>query len=192
MHGGPLFGVALEAADAMAHLVVEDLGAAARDAVQARVAQPGDRVPDGEAADFGDVQDFGGGEAVQVNLKALLDRAQQILVPLDLQVRVESALHEDAGAAQLDGLLDLLEDDFLGQDVALGVAQRAVEGAEGAVLAAKVGVVDVAVDDVGDHAFGMQAPPDGVGSHADADEVGIFEQIDGFFVAQHVLPSSDS
>ena len=42
MDADPVFGAALEAGDALAHVVVEDLGAAAGDGVEAGVAQAGD------------------------------------------------------------------------------------------------------------------------------------------------------
>ena len=60
---------------------------------------------------------------------------------------------------------------------------RAVEGAEGAVFGAEVGVVDVAVDDVGDHALGVETTADGVCFHADADEVVTVEAIRELFAA---------
>jgi hypothetical protein len=47
--------------------------------------------------------------------------------------------------------------------------ERPVKRAEGAVLGAEVGVVNVAIDDVGDHPVGMQAATHCVGFHADAD-----------------------
>ena len=48
-------------------------------------------------------------------LNFCFDRAQQVFVPLDLQVRMQAALEQNAGAAEVDGLLDLVEDDFLGR-----------------------------------------------------------------------------
>ena len=42
--------------------------------------------------------------------KALLDAAQQIFVPLDLQIRMQAALHQHARAAEFDCLLDLFVD----------------------------------------------------------------------------------
>ena len=85
---------------------------------------------------------------MQVNRVALLDRAEEILVVVDGEVGVVPALHEDAGAADRERLLDLLEDDRLREQVALGaVARAAVEGAEVAVGDADVRVVDVPVDD---------------------------------------------
>ena len=115
VHFSPFLGRALQAADAAADLVVQNLRAAAGDRIEARVAQPRDGVAratgrsprrcSGSPAR----RSSAGGSA-----EALLDRAQQVLVPLDLQVRVQAALHQDARAAQLEGLLDLLEDRLLG------------------------------------------------------------------------------
>ena len=64
--------------------------------------QPLDGVAQAEAADFGDVGDLRRREAVQVNAEALLDAAEQVLVPLDLQIGMQAALHQHAGAAQID------------------------------------------------------------------------------------------
>ena len=124
----------------------------------------------------------------QLILNRCLMPRKQILVPFDLQIGMQAALHENAGAAQVDGLLDLVEDDFLGQDVAFGVAHGPVEGAEAAVFGAEVGVVDVAVDDVGDDALGMQLAAHGVGLHADADQVVGPKQIEGFCAGDHKEP----
>ena len=116
---------------------------------------------------------------------ALLDAAEQILVPLDLEIGVQAALHQDAGAAQVEVSWIFCEDGFLGQNVALGVAHGPVERAEAAILGAEIGVIDVAVDDVGDHVLGMPAAADGVGLHADADEVVGAKQIERFLASDH-------
>ena len=71
--------------------------------------------------------DFRRRKAMQVNLKALLDATEQVLVPFDLQIRVQPALHQHARSAQIDGLPDFLEDGLLGQHVALGVAHGTVK-----------------------------------------------------------------
>ena len=87
---------------------------------------------------------------------------------------MNAALHQHAGAAHLQGLGDLLVDFFEFEDVAffgLGSLEGAVEGAEVAIFGAEVGVVDVAIDDVGDDAFGVEAAADGIGLEAQADEV---------------------
>ena len=106
---------------------------------------------DGQLRPARDVLDLGRREAVQVDRVARLDRAEQILVAVDAEVGMVAALHEDAGAADRERLLDLLEDHRLRQQVALArVARAAVEGAEVADGGADVRVVDVAVDDEGD------------------------------------------
>ena len=40
--------------------------------------------------------------------KALLDATQHLLVPVNFQIRMQAALHQHAGAAELDGLANLL------------------------------------------------------------------------------------
>src|SRR2546425_1189017 len=88
--------------------------------------------------------------------EAILDATQHLLVPVDLEIGMQAALHEHAGAAEFDGLADLVVDRVEVEDVAFlrrGALQRAIESAEGAVLGAKVRVVNVAVDDVGDYAL---------------------------------------
>ena len=169
----------------MAHGVVQNLRAAAGDGIQARIAQPRDGVAQAQAADLRDVGHLRRGEAVQMDGEALLDAAEEVFVPFDLEIGVQAALHEHAGAAQVEGLLDLVEDGLLRQHVAFGVAHGAVEGAEAAILGAEVGVVDVAVDDVGDDALGMPLAAHGVGLHADADEVVGMEQVEGFCASDH-------
>ena len=88
-----------------------------------------------------------------MNLReALFERAHQVLVILDAQVRVQSALQQDSGAAEREGLLDFFVNRLEREDVAFLRAQRTVEGAERAVLRAEIRVINVAVDLVGGHA----------------------------------------
>ena len=83
-----------------------------------------------------------------------------------------AALHEQAGAADRERLLDLLEDDGLREQVALAlVARPAVEGAEVAVRDADVRVVEVPVDDERDPTRVVQPVPDLVRHASDRDEV---------------------
>src|SRR5678815_3803327 len=98
---------------------------------------------------------------------------------------MQSALHQDAGTAQVDGFLDLAEDRFLRQEVAFGMPQGTVEGAEATIFSAEIGVVDVAVDDVADYALGVQLAAYCVGRHADADQVIALEYIDCFRPRHH-------
>src|SRR5580693_8341296 len=143
--------------------VVEDFGAAAGDGIETRVAQTGDGVAQRKAAYFGDVRDLGRGEAVAPDVEFDFDGAKEVFIPFDLEVRVQAALEEDARAAEVDGLLDLVEDDFARENVAFLAAHGTVEGAEAAVFGAEVGVVDVAIDDVRDNSVGVVFAADGVG-----------------------------
>src|SRR5262245_49458032 len=91
---------------------------------------------------------------------------------------MQSALHQYAGTAQVDRLLDLLEDRLLGQNVALGVPHGAIERTEAAILRAEVRVVDIAIDDVADDPFRVPAPANCVGFHPDARQIMTGENID--------------
>ena len=118
---------------------------------------------------------------MQVDFReALLDATEELLEPVDLQVGVQPTLHQNAGTAIFHGFADLVVDGVEVEDVSLGghlALERTVEGAESAVLGAEIRVVDVAVDDVGDHALGVLAATHRVRIHADTDQV---------FGAEHV------
>ena len=93
---------------------------------------------------------------------------------------MQAALHEHAGAAQLHGLADLLVDRLHVKHVALGAAgafDGRVKGAEGAVFRAEIRVINIAIDDVGGHAFRMELAAQGVGFHAQSDQVVRAEQV---------------
>ena len=184
----PVLGGALEAGDLGADLVVENLGAAAGDRLQSGIHEAADGLFKREIAVLGDAEDFAGGEAVQMHLrKALLDAAEERLEPVDFEIGMNAALHEHTGAAHLDGFGDLLVDLIKVEEVALFAARTLdgrIEGAERAVLGADVGVIDVAVDDVADNAVGMKLAADGVGFHADADQIIGAEHFESLFVAK--------
>ena len=91
---------------------------------------------------FGDGEDLAGREAVQPDLgEALLDAGKEALKPVDLEVGMDAALHEHAGAAELQRLGNLLVDFFKFEDVAFagaGPFERAIKGAEGTVFRAEL------------------------------------------------------
>jgi energy-coupling factor transporter ATP-binding protein EcfA2 len=91
---------------------------------------------------------------------------------VDREIRVVASLHEDSRPSDGERLLDLLEDDGLGQQVALrAVTGAAVEGAEVAVGDADVRVVEIAVDDERD-SIGVGAPStELIGDSADREQV---------------------
>ena len=171
--------------DDVAHAVDEDLRSASGDRVEARVAQPRQCLGDRELGAACDVLDLGRREHVQVNAVPLLDRAEEILVELDAEVRVMAALHEERGAADRQRLLDLLEDDRLRKEVALAaVARTAVEGAEVAVRVADVRVVDVPVDDERHAPRVDPAVAKLIGRAADANEVAAPQEHERVLVVQ--------
>ena len=106
--------------------------------------------------------------------ESLLDALEQRFKPFDLEVGVQTSLHQHAGAAHLHRLGNFLVDGFEVEDVAFRrklALKRPVEGTKAAILGAKICIVDVAVDNVGDYALGMQLAPKRIGFHAQADEV---------------------
>src|SRR5437870_9298510 len=106
--------------------------------------------------------------------KSLLDATQHLLVPVNFQIGMQAALHQNSGAAEFDGFANLVVDRFEIEDVSLfsfGSLQWTIKRAERAVFGAEVRVINVAIDDVGDHALGMQFTAHGVSFHADADKV---------------------
>ena len=106
-----------------AHAVDQELGAAARlessPASRRRVSVSGTaaRAPR-------DVLDLGRRQRVEMDLVARLDRGEQILVVVDPEVGMVAALHEEAGAADRERLLDLLVDHGLRQEVRLARGRR--------------------------------------------------------------------
>jgi hypothetical protein len=106
-------------------------------------------------------------QRVQLEVRvACLHGTKQVLVPPDRQIGVVPALQQELTAADADGLVNLAEDLVEPQHVPVGRADRPVERAEVAARHADVGVVDVAVDDVGDDAIGMTARARGTGQPA--------------------------
>jgi len=100
----------------------------------------------------------------------LLDVAHQLEVPLERDIRVVSALKQDLHAADGLALVDLGADLLEAQHVAFVVLGAAIERAELAIGHADVGVVDVPVDDIGDHVLRVLPPPLGVGQPAQLEE----------------------
>src|SRR5438105_1505901 len=87
---------------------------------------------------------------------------------------MQATLHQHTSSAELDGFTNLFVNCVEVKDVSLfrlWPFQRAVKRAERAVLGAEIRVINVAVNDVGDHAFGMKLAADGIGFHSDTDEV---------------------
>jgi hypothetical protein len=174
----PFLGLRLLLRHALADLVHQDLAAAARDAVEPRLPQLPHDLRDREAEALAEEDHLAGREPMDVDRVVPLDVAHQLEIPLERDVRVVSALEQDLHAADGLALVDLGADLLEAEDVPLGVAGPAVERAELAVGDADVGVVDVPVDDVGDHALRVPAPPLRVGELAQLQEGGVLVEVE--------------
>jgi hypothetical protein len=116
--------------------------------------------------------------------KTLLDRAKKIFVVVDLQIGVQSALEQNAVAAECEHLFDFLENLVEAEDVAVFCADGTIESAEGAILGAEIRVVDVAIDLVGGDARVVLLEADLMGGHAYADQVVGLEHVERLLFRQ--------
>ena len=156
-HTHPFARHRLERGDFLAHPVHQDFPATARQTTQACRREVAQDVLHRFAEELLECNQFAGAEAMHVDLREFLaDVRQQIEIPLLGQLGMMPALHQDLGAAQGQGLLDLFVHLVMGDDVGIDILLRTPEGAELAIDIADVGVVHIAVHDVGDH---LVAPP---------------------------------
>src|SRR5688572_28390738 len=68
---------------------------------------------------------------------------------------MNTALHENTGATQGQGLLYFLVYHVLGQNISFGIALHTIEGTEGTELLTDIRIVDIAVNNVTDHVVRM-------------------------------------
>src|SRR6266853_1815326 len=98
------------------------------------------------------MDEFARAEAVNVDLRELpFEVTEQIQIPLLGQFWMMAALHQDLRAAKGQRLLDLPIDLIERDDVGVVVLLGAIKRAELAIHVADVGVIDVAVNDIGDY-----------------------------------------
>jgi hypothetical protein len=109
---------------------------------------------------------------MDVNRVVPLDVAHQVEIPLERDVGIVAALEQNLHPANRLALVDLGSDLFEAQNVPLEIPGPAVKRAELAIGDADVGVVDVPVDDIGDHVLRVLAPPLGVGQLPELQETG--------------------
>ena len=150
-HLQPIVAHGFERRDAPPHPVHQYFPAPAGDRSQSRPDEPRDDLLQRHSEDLPEMDEFARTEAVNVDRGELLFyMRQQILVPLQRELGMMAALHQDLRAAPREGFLNLPVHFLQRDDVGAGVALRAVKGAEFAIDIADVGVVDIAVHDVGD------------------------------------------
>ena len=174
----PLLRLRLLLRHPLADLVHQDLAATAGNAVEPGLPQLPHHVRHREPEPLAEEDDLAGREAVDVDRVVALDVAHEVEVPLERDVRVVAALEQDLHAADRLAFVDLGADLLEAQHVALGVPGAAVERAELAVGDADIGVVDVAVDDVGDHVLRVLPPALVVGQLAQLQEGGALVELE--------------
>jgi hypothetical protein len=162
LHSEPLLGLGLLPGDALPHFVHQDFAAPARNAVQSGAAELADHRRHRESKPLAKEDDLGRGKSVNVDRVVSLDVPHQIEIPLERDIRIVPALEQDLDASDRFALLDLGPDLLEAQDVALVMLGTAIERAELAISDTDIGVVDIPVDDVGDHVFGVLPPPLGI------------------------------
>ncbi len=185
VHVFPIVAGAFEARDFGPDFVIENFRAATGDGLQAGVHQASNGVFDAELAYFRDAKNFRCGKTVQVNGgKTLLDGAKQIFVVVDLQIGMQAALKKNAVAAEFQHLFDFLKNFVEAENVAVLCADGAVERAEGTVLGAEIGVVDVAINLVGGDTRIVLFQAELMRGHADTNEVIGFEHVESLLFGQ--------
>src|SRR5439155_23303490 len=124
----------------------QDLRTAPWDRVQPGRLQPKQRLFQRELADLCDVDQLHRGKGVpddSVFPELLFDAPQQLLIPRQLQLRIDTALHEDLDPTNVHHLLDLAVDLLEREDVPLLMPRYAVERAVLASHSANVGVIHI-------------------------------------------------
>src|SRR5262249_33240911 len=105
-----------------------------------------------------------GTESVDVDLgKPRFDVGKQVEIPLLGELWMMAALHQDLGAAQRDGFLDLFVYLIERDDIGIVVLLCAVERAKFAIDVADVGVINVPIDVVGADVVAVPAEIRGFG-----------------------------
>src|SRR5438034_5664859 len=88
-------------------------------------------------------------ETMQLKARVLrTKRAQKIFVPLDAEIRMQSTLHQNAGASECDRLVNLRANLIDRAHVGVGRARPAIECAERADDVTYIRIVNVSIDDV--------------------------------------------
>src|SRR5208282_1770355 len=147
----PVIAHGLERRDFFADTVHQNFAAAAGNRAEAGGLEIADYFLQRLVEYLAEVDELAGTETVDVDLgKLAFDVREQIQIPLLRQLWMMPALHQNLRAAQRDRLLDFFVHLLESDDISIVVLFHTVERAELAIDIADVGVIDVAVNDVGD------------------------------------------
>ena len=164
--------------DQLAHAVGEDLGAAAGERAEPGRLQLAQHLLVRQPGEHRHVVDLRGGVHLQVHVRQrLLERANGVDVELEVDVRVLAVDHVDLGEPGQLALAHRVLDQLLGRDrVGLLLLLRRGEGAELALHAADVRLVQVEVLDEVDLVGAAALPARPVGELAELEQVVGLEQ----------------
>ena len=163
----PLLAGAFEGGDPLPDGIHENLGATARDGPQTRRFELADHVRDRQLKYLRKMSKLWRRKPVDIDLRKILPEiAQEVQVIIDAKLRMVTALEEYLNATNRHQLPHLCSHLFDGEDVGVGRFGVTHEGAKRAVDIADIGVIDVAVDDVGHALVRVQPLPNCVGQGA--------------------------
>src|SRR5437016_2808924 len=118
------------------------------------------------------------------------DCRKKVLVVVDLEVGMYATLHQNARSAKMKRFFDFPENDVIRKNIGFGISFNAIERTEAAELLTHVRVIDVAIDDVTDHAVGVKAFANVICGFGKIQEISFLEKLDGFIEANSISVSS--
>ena len=125
-----------------------------------------------ELADEMDVVYLRRGKAMELKLRILrVERTKKVLVPFDVEIRMQPALHEHTSAAERDRFVDSFLDLLDGMNIRIGFSRSTIKSTESTDDVADVRVIYVPVDDVCDDVGRVLAHADLMCRKPDADEI---------------------
>jgi len=184
-NGQPTVGVDLRAGQLFSHGIDKDLRPAAGQAPQPCLLQTAENLFQTQSGHPSEEIDFRRAETVNINLRIFrLNRPQEVLVPMERELRVETTLQEDLIPSKRESFLDFSEERLVIDDVGLGIAGLAIKCTKSASSDTNVRVVDVPIDVVRTVGFGMKSPGNLPGSFPKLGEISLFQKRQRFLVAQ--------
>ncbi len=183
VHVDPVLGGGLgpQLRNLFLHPVAQNLRAAARNRAQAGFIEFGDDLVQRKPGHFGHLHDFGRRVEVCVNVREALARfAHQIEVVLERNCVVEAALEQHGGDAFFARVRELVHHLFNGIGVLALLAGCAIERAERAVSVARVGVIEIGVNDERDFGLGVVVPAPRHRERCELEERRVAQEIKSF------------
>ena len=143
-HLEPLVALAFEWRDSLPDGIDQNLAAAARDRTKSRFLKTRDHFVERHLERLRKMLELRRAETVDVDMGIFFpDVMEEIDVPIETELRMMTALHQDLHAARCGQLIQLLVELFARENVMIVVPFGPIKRAELAVNVADVGVVDL-------------------------------------------------